>query len=89
MGEREQLTSASQLEENSRNLGSQGGDAALLDHELEHICSVLAEPAQHFYVSSRQLRLDPMNVVVEDSSAQNGAELQFLQAHIPGTTPPQ
>jgi hypothetical protein len=79
----------SQLDENTRNLGSLGGGAALLDHELEHIRSVLAQPEQHFYVSSRRLRLDPMNIVIEDSGAQTGTELQFLQARIPGTTPPQ
>jgi len=79
----------SQLEENTGKLASSGGGAKMLDHELDHIRSVLAEPAQHLYISSRRLRIDRMNVVIEAGSAQAGTELEFLVARIPGTTPPK
>ena len=77
----------SQMMENSRELASLGVGAELLDRQLEHIRSVLAEPARHLYVSSRRLRLDGMNVLIEDPAAQAGVELEFLVARLPGTVP--
>ena len=77
----------SQIEENTRNLGDLGGGAQMFDFELEHISKVLAEPAQHFYVSKRKLRIDRMNVVVEDGGAQPSTELEFPVARVPGTVP--
>jgi hypothetical protein len=79
----------SQLEENTRSLGGLGNDVQMLDFELEHIRSVLAEPAKHIFVSSRRLRLDRMNVVIDDNSIQDGNELEFLALRVPGTVPPQ
>jgi hypothetical protein len=78
-----------QFEENTRNLGDLGGRAEALDRELEHLCAVLGEPASHLYVSSKRLRLDAMNVVIEDRSSQAGTEFEFLQVRVPGTTPEQ
>ena len=79
----------SQIEENTRNLGDLGNPAELLDRQLEHICTVLGEPASHLVVSSKRLRLDSMNVVIENGSSQAGTEYEFLQLRVPGTTPPQ
>ncbi len=59
----------------------------MLDFELEHICKVLAEPAQHFYVSNRRLRINRMNIVVPDGDTQMSTELEFLVARVPGTVP--
>lgn len=77
-----------QLEENTRNLDGLGDGAQMLDFELEHICSVLAEPAKHIYLSSKRLQLDRMNVVIADSNTQDGNELEFLILRVPGTNPP-
>ena len=78
-----------QMTENSRELAGLGVGAELLDRQLEHIRGVLAEPARHLYLSSRRLRLDGMNVVIDDPGAQTGVELEFLVARLPGTVPPQ
>jgi hypothetical protein len=85
VGEADLARLQSQLEENTANLGGAGGGAQALDRELEQICAVLAEPAQHLYVTSRRLRIDKLNVVIEEG----GTEFEFLVARIPGTTPPE
>jgi hypothetical protein len=89
IGQEELARLQSQIEENTRNLGDLGGGAQLLDHELENIRAVLADPAQHLYVSSRRLRLDRMNIVIEDGTAQTGTDFEFLVARVPGTVPAQ
>jgi len=89
VGQGEAAQLKSQIEENTRNLGELGNPAEVLDRELEHICAVLGEPASHLYVTSKRLRLDPMNIVIENGSSQAGTEYEFLQARVPGTTPPQ
>jgi hypothetical protein len=75
----------SQLEENSAKLGGAGGSAQALNRELEQICAVLAAPAEHLYVSSKRLRIDKLNVVVE----QGATEFEFLLGKVPGITPPE
>lgn len=87
VGQEESSRLQSQIEENSRQLGDMGGGAQALDHELENIRAVLADPAQHLFVSSKRLRIDRMNVVIEDDKARAGTELEFLVARIPGTVP--
>jgi len=89
VGQEELARLQSQIEENTRNLGDLGGSAQMLDHELENICAVLADPAQHLYVSSRRLRLDRMNIVIEDGTAQTSTDFEFLVARLPGTVPAQ
>ena len=79
----------SQLEDNAQELGSLGHGAELLDRELERIANVLAAPAEYLAVTSRRLRLDRMNIVIEDSAIETGHEFEFLVARLPGTTPPR
>lgn len=78
----------SQIEENERNLASLGLREDALVRALDRICEVFAEPAQHFYLSTRRLKLDRMNVVLEGNSTQDGDEFEFHIARIP-TTPPR
>jgi hypothetical protein len=88
LGQDELARLQSQLDENAAKLGGAGGGVQALDHELEQIRSVLAESAQHLYLTSRRLRIDKMNVVIEDGSSQAGAEYEFQVAKVPGTNPP-
>jgi len=87
VGQEESARLQSQIEANARQLDELGGGTQVLDHELENIRAVLAEPAQHLYVSGKRLRIDSMNVVIEDDRAQAGTELKFLVARVPGTVP--
>ena len=79
---------AAQVEENAQNLAALGLREEALDRELEHVCTVFAHPERHLTVSTRRLRLNRMNVVVEGAHAQDGEELEFRIASVP-TVPPR
>jgi len=85
-GPAEQAHLASQLDENARELEGLGGGAQLLDSELERLRQVLAEPAQHLYVTTKALRLNRMNIVAENAM-QDGVPFEFHVARIPGDPP--
>jgi hypothetical protein len=76
-----------QIEENERNLASLGLRDAALERALERVREVFAEPAKHIYLSTRRLRLDRMNVVLDDHSTQDGEQFEFDIARIPSTPP--
>jgi hypothetical protein len=77
-----------QIEENEKNLDSLGLRAEAFERELDRVCEVLADPSPHIYIESKQFRLDRMNVVLPENSAQAGEEVTFQIALIP-TTPQQ
>ncbi len=79
---------AAQVEENARNLAGLGLREEALDRELEYVRAVFAHPERHLTVSTRRLRLNRMNVVVEGEGAQDGEELEFRIASVP-TMPPR
>ena len=94
LGELAQLET--QVEENTRNLADLGLREDALDRALDHVRVVLAQPGLHLSVSARRLRLDRMNVVVEQESTQmstqmstqTGDDLEFRIASLP-TMPPR
>jgi hypothetical protein len=49
---------------------------------------VFAQPGRHLYLSTRRLRLDRMNVVLDQNSTQAGDDFEFQVARLP-TTPPR
>jgi hypothetical protein len=75
-----------QLDDNDRRLAGLGLQTDALERELAVVCDVLAAPASHVTVVSRQLRLDRMNVVVDDDAA-DGEAVEFRIARIPGNPP--
>lgn len=77
-----------QVEENAQNLAGLGLREEALDRELEYVRAVFAHPERHLAVSTRRLRLNRMNVVVEGEGAQEGEELEFRIASVP-TIPPR
>ena len=77
-----------EVEENERNLAGLGLRAEALDRALDHVRTVFAEPGRHLYVSARRVRLDRMNVVLEEHSTQAGDDFEFQIARLP-TTPPR
>jgi hypothetical protein len=76
-----------QFDENTKQLTSLGVTGQLLDRELECIREVLAEPAEHLYVSRKRLRLDRTNVVLEGGTAAAGNDLEIWIARVPGNPP--
>jgi hypothetical protein len=77
-----------EVEENERHLADLGLRAEALDRALDHVRAVFAEPERHLYVSTRRLRLDRMNVVLDEHSTQAGDDFAFQVARLP-TTPPR
>jgi hypothetical protein len=60
-----------------------------LDHQVECLCAALMNPATHFSVAARRIRLDGMNVLLPDDSTAQGAtlDLQIAQVPIPEGSP--
>jgi hypothetical protein len=77
-----------EVEENERHLADLGLRAEALDRALDHVRAVFAEPERHLYVSTRRVRLDRMNVVLDENSTQAGDDFAFQVARLP-TTPPR
>jgi hypothetical protein len=68
---------------NAANLNSLAAGHQSLDYQLDRLCDVLSNPAQHFSVSTRRLRVDRMNIVVDEKSAQPAEDLDLRIARIP------
>ena len=75
------------IEENSQTLASLGLPMDALERKFEHVRGVLAEPQERAFVEVKRLRLDRMNVVMDDTCTQPGDDIEFRLAHIPGTPP--
>lgn len=72
-----------ELAMNEANLKSVAAGHEGLDHELDRVCEALANPREHFYLSSSRLRLDRMNVVLDEGSPTPGETLDLQIARIP------
>jgi hypothetical protein len=68
---------------NEANLNSLAAGPESLDYQLQRLCDVLSNPEQHFSVSTRQLRIDRMNVVVDERSTAPAETLDLRIARIP------
>lgn len=72
-----------QLDDNDAKLAELGLQSDVLDRQLNVIRDVFAEPASYVYVLKKKLRLNLMNVIVEEGDAEEGAEIEFRMARIP------
>ncbi|RKR38617.1 hypothetical protein [Paraburkholderia sp. BL17N1] len=71
------------MQENSQALAKLRVPAQQSEIELECVCNVFSKPSDHFYVQSRHVRVDAMNVVHPEGS-EAGQEIEFHFARIPG-----
>lgn len=71
------------MDENERSLADLGLQTEALQRELQLICDVLADPASHLDVMRKRLRLNAMNVVLEDNDPAKGEEIEFRLARLP------
>ena len=55
----------------------------VLDYQLERMREVLASPQEHFSVTPKRLRLNRMNVVVEENDPQPAETLDLQVARVP------
>jgi hypothetical protein len=72
-----------QIAENEHDLASLGLQTDALDRELDVICDVLANPGVHVHVTSKVLRLNPMNVVVSNEEDEQSSKIDLRIARIP------
>ncbi|HTH61219.1 MAG TPA: hypothetical protein VL689_13800 [Paraburkholderia sp.] len=72
-----------QIEENERDLAKLGLRSDALKLELEQIGEVLDDPGTYIDVTVRPMRLDLMNVVVDDAASTPAAQLELRVARVP------
>jgi hypothetical protein len=83
----EQARLDAELLDNERQLEAIGGGQAVLESELETLKSVLGAPQRYLHFSTQSLRLDPMNVVLDETSTDPAATVDFALAELSGTPP--
>ncbi|MEX3980511.1 hypothetical protein AB4Y45_16210 [Paraburkholderia sp. EG287A] len=75
-----------EIEENARNLAALRVPTEVIELQLDRVCDVFSNPADHIYVEERCLRLDLLNVVRNDDT-EASREIEFGVARIPGDPP--
>jgi hypothetical protein len=73
----------SELAVNEENLRSIASGSGALEHQLEDLSDVLANPREHFFVTPRRIRLDRMNVALADDDPAPGVTLDLQIARVP------
>jgi hypothetical protein len=72
-----------QIEENELHLGELGFKTEAIERQFDVVQRIYAEPAAQTYVTVRRLRLDRMNVVVDETATQPAADIELQIARIP------
>ena len=80
----EQSKLAAQLLDNEVQLEAMGGAQSVLDAELEVLREVLEHPQRYLRIEAKQLRLSAMNIVVDATSDDLAAEVNFSLAQLTG-----
>lgn len=83
----EQARLAAELLENERQLEALGGGDSVLDAELDCLTDVLGNPQRYLHFDSKHLRLNRMNLVLDESSTEAAADVDFAVAELTGSTP--
>jgi hypothetical protein len=86
-GQSEQARLAAELLENERQLEALGGDDSALEAELECLAIVLGNPQRYLHFDSKHLRLNRMNLVVDEGSTEAAADVDFAVAELTGSIP--
>ena len=80
----EQIKLEMQLLENERQIEALGSTQSALDGELEFLRGVLEHPERYVRIEKKQVRLNTMNVVVDDSSTDLASDVGFTLAQLTG-----
>jgi hypothetical protein len=84
-GEQQRLSA--ELQENERQLEALGSSQSVLENELEILISVLEAPESVLRFDARHLRVNTMNIVLDATSPERAAEIDFAVADLSGTPP--
>lgn len=83
----EQARLEAELLDNERQLEAIGGNQSALEMELDCLTEVLSNPERHLRIERRKLRLNTMNVVVDDPASDAAAgEVDFHIAELTSTS---
>jgi len=80
----EQSKLAAQLLENEAQLEAMGSAQTTLEAELEVLRAVLENPQRYLCIEARQLRLSTLNIVVDTTSSDVAADINFSLAQLTG-----
>jgi hypothetical protein len=83
----EQTRLAAELLENERQLESLGGSDSVLEAELETLKAVLENPQRYLHFESTHLRLNTMNVLLDENSTEQAADVDFALVELSGSAP--
>ena len=75
------------IADNEAALAALGSRAEAVEQQLGALMEVLADPAAHIRVTQRTLRVNQMNLVVDDASNERAADLTLNLAHLPMQPP--
>ena len=80
----EQQRLEAELLDNERQLEALGSSQELMDEEIDVLVDVLSHPEAWLGFSQEQLRLDTMNVVLEEDNGAVAFDVKFSRAHLLG-----
>jgi len=76
-----------ELLENERQLEALGGGESLLESEFTSLKEVLEHPQDYLSITPMHLRLNPMNIILDESSTDTGADIDFAIIELKGPNP--
>jgi hypothetical protein len=76
-----------ELLDNERQLEEMGGGETVLEGELETLKGVLDNPQDYLSIEPKRLRVNSMNVVLDETSTESGAEIDFAVIKLKGSLP--
>ena len=83
----EQARLDAELLENERQLAAIGGSESVLEAELEGLKTVFENPQHYLHFEPKRLRLSSMNVVLDETSTEQAANVDFAIAQLSGLQP--
>jgi hypothetical protein len=83
----EQARLDAELLENERQLEAIGGGESLLASELECLQAVLGNPQRYLCFEAKRLRLNTMNVLLDEHSTDKAADIDFAVVDLKGNPP--
>ena len=83
----EQAKLTAELAANEKQLEAIGNNENLLESELDCLTKVLSTPGHYIHFEPKHLRLNTMNVVLDESSTDRISDIAFSVAELNGTPP--
>jgi hypothetical protein len=81
----EQRQLEARLLENERQMEEHGSARSALEYELECLRGVLENSRDYLEFETRRVRLSTLNVILDENSADAGADIAFTLAKFSGT----